>query len=76
LIHEQFLESPLLDITSLVFLEVVDILDGPSENGTLGLFASAVRDYSSKLVDAVVDVPSATAFNFFLKDCKNKAQKR
>jgi hypothetical protein len=76
LIHEELLQRPLLDISSLILLEVVDVLDGAGEDGTLGLFASSVWYDSTKLIDTLVDVPSSATLDFFLKGSEQKAQRR
>lgn len=66
LVHEQLLERPLLDVARLVLLEMVDILHRAAEDCALGLLTRTIRNDAPKLVDPIVDVTAAAAFDFFL----------
>jgi len=54
---------------------MMDILDGAGQDGAFRLLAVPIRYNSSKLVDTLVDVPSATALYLFL-DMSKKHQKK
>ena len=66
LVHEEFLESPFLNVPRLVFLEVVNVLDCAGEDGAFGFFTGTVWDDATQLVDSFVYVTSTTALDFFL----------
>ncbi len=66
LVHEQLLERPLLDVPRFVLLQVVDVLHGARQDRPLRLLARARRHDPPELVDPLVDVPAAPAFDFFL----------
>lgn len=66
LIHEQFFQSPLLNVTSFVFLEMMDVLNCTGEDGAFRLFAGPIGYNSAEFVDAFIDVATSSAFDFFL----------
>ena len=61
LLRKKLLQSPFLDVLSLVLFELRDEGDGPLENGPLVLLA--VRDDLGKLIDALVDGFSTAALD-------------
>jgi hypothetical protein len=46
---------------------MVDILDGTLKNCAFCLLTGTVRYYAAKFVDSLVDIPSASALDFFLR---------
>ena len=61
LLREEFFESPLFDVLSLVLLELRDELDCAGKDTTLVLFAA--WDDLGELVDAFVDGLTSSAFD-------------
>jgi hypothetical protein len=62
LLGEQLLQGPLLNILSLVLLELCDEGDGALKDGTLVLFTAG--DNLGQLIDSFVDGLTTTAFDW------------